>query len=139
MILELKMKRVIALTAILAGCASNPHVPANQAPATEADGHAFSCRAKFRSNSGQIAVVAKVNSDGETGEVSVSGQTQQARYAVAGFDRRWDFGLDPEGAANYAFVIEPSGDGKYFELEPSRSVSLKYLVARQYFDCKQIY
>ena len=46
-----------------------------------------------------------------SGEVSVAGATYDARFEVAGFNRRWDFGGDMQ----YAFVIQPDGSGAYFD------------------------
>ena len=45
------------------------------------------------------------------GEVSVAGVTYQAFFRVAGLDRRWDFGDE----ANYSFIIQPNGDGAYYD------------------------
>ena len=46
-----------------------------------------------------------------SGEVSVAGVTHDARFEVAGIDRRWDFGGDMQ----YAFVIQPDGSGAYYD------------------------
>lgn len=45
------------------------------------------------------------------GEVSVAGVTHDARFEVAGIDRRWDFGGDMQ----YAFIIHPNGSGAYYD------------------------
>ena len=45
------------------------------------------------------------------GEVSVAGITHRAGFQVAGFNRRWDFGIE----LNYAFIIEPDGSGAYYD------------------------
>ena len=138
MILELKMKRVIALTAILAGCASNPHLPANQAPATEADGHAFSCQSGFYwRRDEQPVVTAKINSDGETGEITAAGQTHWAAYSVSGFDRRWDFGIELDGTFSYALKMEPSGETRYYDF--SNAEIGESVPVDQFFFCRQIY
>ena len=53
---------------------------------------------------------------GETwgsGAITVAGITHQAKFQFAGFERRWEFGLD-DGRYQYAFVIRPSGRGGYY-------------------------
>ena len=45
------------------------------------------------------------------GEVSVAGLTYPALFRVIGFNRRWDFGEE----FDYAFIIEPSGGGAYYD------------------------
>ena len=37
-----------------------------------------------------------------------------ARFGIAGLNRRWDFSVD-EGAYDFAIVIEPNGDGSYYD------------------------
>ena len=45
------------------------------------------------------------------GVVSVAEMTYPALFRVVGFDRRWDFGDE----FNFAFLIEPSGSGRYYD------------------------
>jgi hypothetical protein len=59
----------------------------------------------------QVLVVAR--HDGHDGTIEVAGETQNAIFAVTGFDRRWDFGF--ESGAHYSFVIQPDGKGAYFD------------------------
>lgn len=45
------------------------------------------------------------------GEVWVAGVTHDARFEIAGINRRWDFGGDMQ----YAFIIHPDGSGAYYD------------------------
>ena len=38
----------------------------------------------------------------------------EAQFRVDGLDRRWNFG-DDDGAYHFAIVIEPNGDGRYYD------------------------
>ena len=58
--------------------------------------------------------LVELTRDGVVGSVSVAGTTQLASFKVAGFDRRWDFGLD-DSTFQYAFIIEPDGSGQYYD------------------------
>ena len=61
-----------------------------------------------------IVRLNRVTGDGKThglGTVAVAGITHRGAFEVAGFDRRWSFGEDFE----YVFIIEPSGDGAYYD------------------------
>src|SRR3569832_2417196 len=53
----------------------------------------------------------------QAGTVSVAGVTHNAQFEVAGFDRRWDFGLLLDGTYKYAFIIRPNGDATYYDFE----------------------
>lgn len=63
---------------------------------------------------GAAIVVATINEDGRTGEVSVAGARHEAVYRVFGFDRTWAFVDEDEGTV-YKFRIEPDGDGTSYE------------------------
>ena len=58
-------------------------------------------------------VIAKVDKTRTSGEIDVSGVTHVTTYEVEGFDRRWDFGSDPQ----YGFFISPTGAGNYYEFK----------------------
>ena len=63
------------------------------------------------------------------GEVSVAGVAWPAMFRIAGLNRRWDFGEE----FSYAFVIEPSGQGAYYDfssVEDSDGTG-----ASQFFGC----
>ena len=64
---------------------------------------------------GPVLVTAMVESNRDTGNITVAGVTQATVFNLAGFNRRWDFGLLSDGTYKYAFVIEPNGDGEYFD------------------------
>ena len=38
-----------------------------------------------------------------------------ARFGIVGLNRRWDFSVDEEGTYDFAIVIEPNGDGSYYD------------------------
>lgn len=59
----------------------------------------------------QLTAVIRSAVDWGFGEVSVAGITHDARFKVAGLNRRWDFGRDMQ----YAFVIYPGGLGAYYD------------------------
>lgn len=52
---------------------------------------------------------------GEAGEITVAGVTRQAQFSVEGVNRRWDFVLGEDMRYEYALVIEPNGDGAYYD------------------------
>ncbi|WP_435106393.1 hypothetical protein [Arhodomonas sp. AD133] len=62
-----------------------------------------------------ILVEAHVDQDRRGGSISVAGVTHPAQFEVAGFDRRWDFGLDSDSTFKYAFIIKPNGDASYYD------------------------
>ncbi len=67
-------------------------------------------------NTTVLVKLTRVTIDNEKfgyGEVSVAGITYPAIFEVAGFNRRWNFGLDEMW--DYSFVIEPNGDGAYYD------------------------
>ena len=54
------------------------------------------------------------------GEVHVGGEVQPAAFRIDGLDSRWDFGCDErEPLYPYAFVIEHSAAGLYFDFRAS--------------------
>ena len=65
------------------------------------------------------------------GKVSVAGITHRTRFKIAGFERRWDFGEN----LNYAFVINPNGDGAYYDF--SRLKPGETTTARQLYNCNK--
>jgi hypothetical protein len=62
-----------------------------------------------------VLVTATVEEGRKKGSIFVAGVTYSARFEVAGFDRRWDFGEQPSRSYRYAFVIQPNGDAAYFD------------------------
>ena len=75
-------------------------------------------------------VLVRLTRQGDSGQVTVAGMTQFAMFQVAGFDRRWDFGIDEDDTFDYAFIISPNGDGRYLDFT---SESVK---PSQYYDCR---
>lgn len=68
------------------------------------------------------------------GVVVVSGISQFAQYQVQGFNRRWDFGaLKESGSLPFAFLIEPNGDGAYYDFSGAAEAK-----ADQLYKCKQV-
>lgn len=47
------------------------------------------------------------------GRIAVAGTEYVTSYRVEGFDRRWDFGEQTNGAFPFRFVIEPNGNARY--------------------------
>ena len=81
----------------------------------------------------ELSRVTNYNEKFGYGEVSVAGITYRAEFYIAGFDRRWDFG-DAGSTWNYSFVINPNGDGAYYDfsnVEDGQSTS-----PNQMFSCK---
>lgn len=78
----------------------------------------------------EIVVVATVEDGRLTGTIAVSGVTHKARFSVAGFDRRWDFG-PKEDPHRYAFTIQPNGMALYYDFmtekraKPSRMMTCR--------------
>lgn len=87
----------------------------------------------------KVLVVAKVVQvkGVEIGKVLVAGTgtIQTAQYSVAGFQRRWDFGLGTDGSFRYAFVIDPNGMARYYDF--SNVKSGEKVQASMAFQCKQ--
>ena len=80
----------------------------------------------------KILVRARVLKGRTLGIIDVAGITHGARYQVAGFDRRWDFKPDDEESFDYAFIIEPNGDGSYYDFsKESRSAPSIFMTCRQ--------
>ena len=87
----------------------------------------WECRDKFGSSEAVLAE-AKVNEGRETGAISVAGVTHKTRYQVAGFDRRWDFGIQKDGTYTYAFIISPDGTGTYFDFGGAKTAKPSILM-----------
>ena len=62
-----------------------------------------------------ILVTATVEAGRTKGKVAVAGVTHAAAFEVAGFNRRWDFGVVNDRSYQYAFIIKPNGDATYFD------------------------
>ncbi len=71
----------------------------------------WKCKDHLDFSKNRVIVTAKIDKNQPTGEITVSGFTHQTFYAVDGFNRRWDFG----DSGQYGFIIEPNGDGSYYE------------------------
>ena len=122
-----KMKEIINLLILL--CLSNPLMGETIVEAWECaeinDG-------LLLPNWNNILVKATVLEGRENGKIEVAGIIQEAAFAVAGFNRRWDFGLSPNGTYGYAFVMEPNGFASYiaFGKEESAKPSM-FMSCRQ--------
>ena len=60
-----------------------------------------------------ILVKASVNKGRERGTIEVAGVKHQTKFAVKGFERRWDFGLAKDYTYDYSFIIKPNGRATY--------------------------
>lgn len=58
------------------------------------------------------------------GKVIVAGTTQNAVFRVTGFNRRWDFGPQPDGSMDYAFIISPNGRATYTDFSNAKKGEL---------------
>ncbi len=90
----------------------------------------WTCKDKY--TYGQVLVTATVDEGRETGTIEVAGVTQSTKFQVAGFDRRWDFGLLPTGGFQYTFVIKPNGDASYYDFGDAKEAKPSNLMK-----CKQ--
>jgi hypothetical protein len=103
------MKLLVAVVLLIASATGSAMAQANPVEKWE-------CKDRFEYDGWKsILVTATVNSDREHGTIAVSGATHDARFRVAGFNRRWDFGPKRDGSFLYAFVIEPNGEAAYYD------------------------
>lgn len=92
----------------------------------------WECRDLLASSWESILVTATVETGREKGNISVAGVTHAARFQVAGFDRRWDFGLLSDLSYRYAFIIKPNGDAAYFDFGSKAEVKpSNFMTCRQ--------
>jgi hypothetical protein len=75
-------------------------------------------------NWSNILVTAKVNKGRNDGVIEVAGVQHKSKFAIKGFERRWDFVPDNDFAYNYAFVIKPNGAATYYDFSGSKSGDL---------------
>lgn len=80
----------------------------------------------------EIIAEARVNEERKTGEITVAGVTHKTVFDVDGFERRWDFGLRKNGSYTYAFIVGPSGDGRYYNFGRLKSTNPSILM-----NCRQ--
>jgi hypothetical protein len=83
----------------------------------------WECKDIF-ADSETVLVTATVEAGRKKGSISVAGVMHSARFEVAGFDRRWDFG-ERSRSYRYAFVIEPDGDAAYFDFGDEKKANAK--------------
>lgn len=95
---------------------------------------AWECVDGIDTSSESILVTATVESGRKNGNISVAGVTHAAVFEVAGFDRRWDFGLLANHRFRYAFIIRPNGDATYFEFGEEGKAKGK---ASNFMKCRQ--
>ena len=69
---------------------------------------------------GALVSLTRQKIDGEdsgVATVSAAGNTQLAVFRIDGINLRWNFGGQNEkGFYKYSFIIEPNGDGFYFDI-----------------------
>lgn len=81
----------------------------------------WECTEKYET---KVLVKAKISKNREIGAIEVAGTTHLTEYKVDGFNRRWDFDPRDDGRFKYALIIQPNGDGLYYEFpEEGGSVS----------------
>lgn len=91
----------------------------------------WECRDVFGSWE-SILVTATVETGRKKGNISVAGVTHAAVYEVAGFDRRWDFGLLPKHSYRYTFIIKPNGEATYFDFgNEAKAMPSNFMKCRQ--------
>lgn len=91
----------------------------------------WECREKYSQNDA-VLVRATVDSGRHSGTLTVAGVTYTTAFEVAGFNRRWDFG--PKGDRwRYAFIIDPEGDGSYYDFTSKTSGVMPSLI----LECRQ--
>ena len=80
-----------------------------------------------------VQVTATVEAGGKTGHISLAGIAHDTVFEVAGFDRRWDFGVRADRTFRYAFVIDPEGHAKYFDFgnNETKVQPMHYMKCRQ--------
>ena len=83
-----------------------------------------------------VLVTATVEEGRKKGNISVAGVTHSARFEVAGFDRRWDFG-ELSRSYRYAFVIEPDGDAAYFDFGGEKKANAKKVMKCRQTDAEK--
>ena len=88
-------------------------------------------KSDYFSQNNPILVVAKVFEGRRSGTIEVAGVTHKSRFRVAGFERRWDFGLSGS-SFTYAFIIEPNGSGQYYEFKSDATTK-----PRLFMKCRQ--
>jgi hypothetical protein len=118
---ESKMKSKVLLTALLltAGTAHSAAI------------EVWECSDIVRPSS-EIIAETRVNEGRKTGEIAVAGVTHKTAFEVAGFERRWDFGLRKDGSYKYAFIITPDGHARYFDFVGSKAAKPSILM-----NCRQ--
>ncbi|MDL1870125.1 hypothetical protein FBQ98_11945 [Gammaproteobacteria bacterium PRO6] len=80
----------------------------------------------------EILVTATVDEGRTSGSILVAGVKHNAQFEVKGFDRRWDFGLARDGTFDYAFIISPNGDGRYYDFSHKSEAK-----PGQFMNCRQ--
>lgn len=74
----------------------------------------------------KVLVTATVGSKQPSGKIYVAGVSYDTSYSVNGFIRRWDWD-------EYSFLIEPDGDGAYYDFTKKKKGVSPSLVLK----CKQ--
>lgn len=75
----------------------------------------WECRSRAVYHWNDILVRATVDPGRESGSIKVAGVVHNTVFAINGFDRRWDFGLNERAKYDYAFVIKPTGLAAYYD------------------------
>lgn len=92
----------------------------------------WECKEYYAQNWTNILVTAYIEEGRQTGSISVAGVIQGSSFHIAGFDRRWDFGLLADGTYQYSFFIQPNGDAQYYDFSnQSKAKPSNFMRCRQ--------
>ena len=80
----------------------------------------WKCSERYDSSK-KTLVKATVKKGRTEGTINVAGVSHNALFEVAGFNRRWDFGLTEKSTYNYAFIIKPNGDASYYDFSMKKN------------------
>ncbi|WP_419910307.1 hypothetical protein [Hoeflea sp.] len=101
------------------------------AVATPANATTIRCQAGvFWFDNAKADVTVTIDEDRNSGTINVFGVTHAAACTVKGLERRCDFGED----FDYALVIEPGGNARYYDFSQTRSG--QSVRPSQLFTCK---
>ena len=102
-------------------------------PLTAIAGEVWECRDSFSSSVSSVLLYATVDDEKISGTIKVAGTEYYTIYYTSGFNRRWDFDLNKSGTYKYSLLIEPDGDGIYYDFSSGK----KSVKPSMFFKCKQ--
>jgi len=75
----------------------------------------WECRDSRSEDWSSILAYAAVDEGKEKGVIEAFGEKHFTDFITRGNQRRWDYGLNSDNNFDYAFMIEPNGDAKYYD------------------------